>query len=93
MPSQKDTTLSRSIVKQSPHVAITHRPASDLLLETMGFKKAAQSTGGVVVSKVEADGWNTSDMAAEDLKPLLSWRDLKPRMIGRRYTHPPVEMF
>lgn len=69
------------------------RPASDLLLETMGFKKPVQSTGGVVVSKVEADGWNIGDITAEDLVPLQNWRNLKPRLLGRRYSHPPVELF
>eukprot|EP00983_Pelagomonas_calceolata_P050302 1141906-Pelagomonas_calceolata.AAC.5 len=66
-----------------------HEPASMLLLETLGFKKLGKSDGGVVLSKVELDGWNTSDMKAEDLLPLEDWRDLKPRLIGRQYSHPP----
>jgi len=65
------------------------QPASMLLLETLGFKKLGKSDGGVVLSKVELDGWNTSDMKAEDLLPLEDWRDLKPRLIGRQYSHPP----
>lgn len=69
---------------------LSHRPASNLLLETMGFARLGQSDGGVVVSKVELDGWNTSDMRPEDLKPLENWRDLKPRLISRQYSHPPL---
>lgn len=56
----------------------------------MGFARLGQSDGGVVVSKVELDGWNTSDMRPEDLKPLENWRDLKPRLTSRQYSHPPL---
>jgi hypothetical protein len=70
-----------------------HRPASNVLLEIMGVKKPVQSNGGVVVSKFELDGWNTSEIKTEDLIPLNDWRDLKPRLVSRRYSHPPQQLF